>query len=137
MVIFDYTYNENLSTDYDANLLWGRQGHWHHWLDIVLSYRTMMRKRAIRCFHDTLFRSLYSFKAYWTLRLTLFHELGTFMIMVEFFMNRGENITHLHWKLYVKRPIFQEYIISKVYNYTLFQTFLMNDKETDLLWWLW
>ena len=50
MVTFDYTYNENLSTDYDANLLWGRQGHWHHWLDIVLSYRTMMRKLAIRCF---------------------------------------------------------------------------------------
>ena len=58
MVIFDYTYNENLSTDYDANLLWGRQGHWHHWLDIVSSYRTMMRKLGITCFHDTLFRSL-------------------------------------------------------------------------------
>ena len=114
MVIFDYTYNENLSTDYDANLLWGRQGHWHHWLDIVLSYRTMKRKLPIRCFS-------------WNIILKFIN-----------ISNRLDStFNSLALKAICQKANFSRINYSKVYNYTLFQTFLMNDKETDLLWWLW
>ena len=118
MVIFDYTYNENLSTDYDANLLWGRQGHWHHWLDIVLSYRTMKRKLPIRCFS-------------WNIILKFINISNR----LDSTFRRKYNSLAL--KAICQKANFSRINYSKVYNYTLFQTFLMNDKETDLLWWLW